>query len=62
MNSPGQKWGHYQYVFHWSLYVFTYGRSSLASAKAGVIAFTKAIAKEVGQYKIRVNAIAPSVI
>ncbi len=33
-----------------------------AAAKAGVIAFTKAIAREVAQYKIRVNCISPGLI
>lgn len=36
--------------------------AAYCSAKAGVIAFTKEVAKEVGQYNIRINAITPSVI
>jgi 3-oxoacyl-[acyl-carrier protein] reductase len=35
--------------------------ASYAAAKAAVQAFTRSLAREVGQYNIRVNAIAPSV-
>jgi NAD(P)-dependent dehydrogenase (short-subunit alcohol dehydrogenase family) len=35
--------------------------ATYAAAKAAVQAFTRSLAREVGQYNIRVNAIAPSV-
>ena len=38
------------------------GQSSYAASKAGVIAFTKSIAKEIGSRNIRCNAIAPGFV
>ena len=35
------------------------GRSSYAASKAALIAFTKVLSKEVGNFNIRVNAVAP---
>ena len=38
------------------------GQTNYSAAKGGVIAFTKALAREMGRYKVRVNSVSPGIV
>ena len=56
------KWGRIINISSASASIGNRGQSNYAAAKAGVEAFTKSLAKEVGRREITINAIAPGFI
>ena len=40
----------------------TAGQTNYAASKGGMISFTKSLAREVGQFNIQVNAVAPGLV
>ena len=56
------KWGRIINISSASASIGNRGQSNYASAKAGVEAFTKSLAKEVGKRDITINAVAPGFI
>ena len=56
------KWGRIINISSASASIGNRGQSNYAAAKAGVEAFTKSLAKEVGKRDITVNAVAPGFI
>lgn len=58
----GQSWGRIVNISSLAGIVGNAGQANYSAAKAGLIAFTKSIAREVGSLNITVNAIAPGFI
>ena len=56
------KWGRVINISSASASIGNRGQSNYAAAKAGVEAFTKSLAKEVGKRDITINAVAPGFI
>jgi 3-oxoacyl-[acyl-carrier protein] reductase len=56
------KWGRLINISSASASIGNRGQSNYAAAKAGVEAFTKSLAKEVGKRDITINAVAPGFI
>ena len=57
-----KKWGRIINISSASASIGNRGQSNYAAAKAGVEAFTKSLAKEVGKRDITINAVAPGFI
>ena len=56
------KWGRIINISSASAFIGNRGQSNYAAAKAGVEAFTKSLAKEVGKRDITINSVAPGFI
>lgn len=57
-----QKWGKIINITSINGLRGKFGQTNYSAAKAGVIGFTKALAKELGRYNVNVNSVAPGFI
>ncbi|MDD4230010.1 MAG: 3-oxoacyl-ACP reductase FabG [Dehalococcoidales bacterium] len=57
-----QNWGRVINISSVAAQRGNYGQCNYSAAKAGLVAFTRSVAREVGKYNITVNAIAPGLI
>ena len=57
-----QKSGHIINISSYSGVFGAIGQTNYAASKAGIIGFTKSLAKEVAAYNVRVNAVAPGFV
>ena len=57
-----EKWGRIINIVSLSGIKGLPGQTNYSASKAGIIGFTKSIAKELGKYNVQVNAIAPGLI
>ena len=57
-----KRWGRIVYVASASGIIGQVGQTHYSAAKGGLIAFTKALAREVARYEVTVNAVAPGLV
>jgi NAD(P)-dependent dehydrogenase (short-subunit alcohol dehydrogenase family) len=57
-----RRWGRIVYVASASGIIGQVGQTHYSAAKGGLIAFTKALAREVARYEVTVNAVAPGLV
>ncbi len=57
-----QRWGRIINISSVAAQRGNYGQCNYSAAKAGLIAFTRSVAREIGKYNITANAIAPGLV